>query len=245
MLIIGAGGYAKELLEIFHQKGIAEHLAFYDDVNTESGPLLYNRFPILKNEAEVKKFFTTHGCEFTIGIGNPGLRNKMYNKFTALNGIFTSVISSKACIGSFEVKIGEGCNILDGATFSNSSEAGMGCIAYYNSIITHDCKLGNFVQLSPGATILGGAVINDFALIGSNATILAKLNIGKSAFIAAGALITKSVPDYTLMVGNPARRAGWISEYGDKLVFNDMGVATCKISLDKYHLENENVKKLS
>ncbi len=244
MLIVGAGGFARELLEIFQQKGIADQVGFYDDVNQNTGKLLFDRFPILKNEAQAKDFFSAHGNAFTIGIGNPALRYKMHQKFEGLGGKLNSVISSKACLGSFDVSIGEGCNILDGATFSNSTSAGIGCIVYYNSIITHDCSLGKFAQLSPGATLLGGAKVDDFTVVGSNATILPNVTVGKHAMIGAASVVTKHIPDFALMIGNPARRMGWVSEFGYKLLFDKTGFATCEYSGDKYFLEQDKVVKI-
>lgn len=244
MIIIGAGGFAKELVEIFQQKGTTENIVFYDDVHSNKNEMVFSRFAILRNEEQVKQFFFKNGNQFTIGIGNPMLRHKLYKKFVALGGAFTSVISPKACIGSFEISIGAGCNILDGATFSNCTETGIGCIIYYNAMITHDCTLGNFVQISTGVSVLGSVTIGDFVLIGANATILPKLHIGKNAVIAAGAVITKPVPDYALMVGNPARRTGWISEYGEKLLFGTDGNAVCKASGEKYRLHNDMVEKI-
>ncbi len=72
--------------------------------------------------------------------------------------------------------------------------------------------------------------------IGANATIVCGHNIGKYAFIGAGAVVTKDVPDYALMVGNPARQKGWMSEYGEKLEFNDQGNATCPGNGETYRL---------
>ncbi|MDN3686522.1 acyltransferase [Cyclobacterium jeungdonense] len=82
------------------------------------------------------------------------------------------------------------------------------------------------------------------ATIGANATIVCGYNIGKYAFIGAGAVITKSVPAYALMVGNPAKQIGWMSEYGHRLNFNQQGEAICKESKEKYILENNQVKKI-
>jgi sugar O-acyltransferase (sialic acid O-acetyltransferase NeuD family) len=245
MVIIGAGGFAKELVEIFQQKGQINDVAFYDDVSPLPPKMLFNRFPVLKNEAQIKEFFLQNGSEFTIGIGNPVLRYRLYQKFVALGGILTSVISPKASIGSFEVGIGIGSIVLDGAIFSNCTEAGMGCIVYYNTIITHDCKIGNFVQISPCVSLLGAVVINDFVFIGGNSIILPKLSIGKYAVIGAAAVVTKNVPDYAVMVGNPSRRIGWVSEYGDKLIFNNEGNAICKKSEEKYSLQNDTVIKIT
>ena len=79
------------------------------------------------------------------------------------------------------------------------------------------------------------------ATIGANATIVCGHNIGKYAFIGAGAVVTKEVPDYALVVGNPARQTGWMSEYGHRLHFNDDGVAVCPESDQKYKLVNSKV----
>lgn len=81
------------------------------------------------------------------------------------------------------------------------------------------------------------------ASIGANATIVCGHDIGKYAFIGAGAVVTKTVPDYALVIGNPARHAGWMSEYGHRLNFVD-GVAICPESNEKYALNNNQVTKL-
>ena len=79
------------------------------------------------------------------------------------------------------------------------------------------------------------------ATIGANATIICGHNIGKYAFIGAGAVVTKEVPDYALVVGNPARQTGWMSEYGHRLHFNTDGIAICPESNQKYSLVNGKV----
>ncbi len=82
------------------------------------------------------------------------------------------------------------------------------------------------------------------ASIGANATIVCGHNIGAFAFIGAGAVVTKHVPAYALVVGNPARQIGWISEYGHRLEFNAEGIAECLESKEKYQLKNNSVSKL-
>lgn len=83
------------------------------------------------------------------------------------------------------------------------------------------------------------------ASIGANATIICGIEIGTFAFIAAGAVVTKDVPAYALVVGNPARQKGWMSEYGQKLDFDSSGVAFCSESKEKYQLKNGVVSKVS
>lgn len=83
------------------------------------------------------------------------------------------------------------------------------------------------------------------ASIGANATIVCGNDIGEYAFIGAGAVVTKDVPAYALLVGNPARQTGWMSEYGHKLKFDNQGIATCPESNQQYKLENNKVSKIN
>lgn len=80
--------------------------------------------------------------------------------------------------------------------------------------------------------------------IGANSTIVCGNTIGKYAFVGAGAVVTKDVADYALVVGNPAKQVGWVSEYGHKLEFDKKGFAICKESKLEYQLDNNTVKKL-
>jgi UDP-2-acetamido-3-amino-2,3-dideoxy-glucuronate N-acetyltransferase len=82
------------------------------------------------------------------------------------------------------------------------------------------------------------------ATIGANATIVCGYDIGRYAFIGAGAVVTKNVPDYALVVGNPAKQTGWMSEYGHKLKFDKEGIARCEESEGKYQLVNGKVNKI-
>lgn len=83
------------------------------------------------------------------------------------------------------------------------------------------------------------------ATIGANATIVCGHDIGEYAFIGAGAVVTKTVKAYALMVGNPARQIGWMSEFGHRLEFDENGIAICPESNEKYKIENDEVKKIS
>ena len=82
------------------------------------------------------------------------------------------------------------------------------------------------------------------ATIGANATIVCGHDIGEFAFIGAGAVVTKEIPAYALVVGNPAKQIGWMSEFGQRLHFDENGIAICSESNEKYQLKDKCVKKI-
>ena len=86
-------------------------------------------------------------------------------------------------------------------------------------------------------------IVRKGASIGANATIVCGHNIGKFAFIGAGAVVTKTIPDYALVVGNPARQVGWMSEFGHRLEFDNNNEAVCLESKAVYILKNNTVRK--
>ena len=87
-------------------------------------------------------------------------------------------------------------------------------------------------------------IVRKGASIGANATIVCGNEIGEYALIGAGSVVTKNVKPYALMVGNPARQIGWVSENGQKLKFDEKGIAICPETKQSYRLENNIVKKI-
>ncbi len=205
MIIIGAKGLAKEVLEILHQNNQLEGLAFYDDLNHDFPDFLYGRFPILKNEKEAIEHFQNYGYNFTIGIGGPLLRKKMHDKFVSLGGVLSSTISRFSDIGSYGVIIGAGSNVLSGAILSNDVTIGKSNIIYYNAVITHDVITGDYVEISPGVKLLGRCSVGDFSSIGCNSVVLPDVKVGKNVIVGAGAVVIKDLPDNCVAVGVPAK----------------------------------------
>jgi UDP-2-acetamido-3-amino-2,3-dideoxy-glucuronate N-acetyltransferase len=87
-------------------------------------------------------------------------------------------------------------------------------------------------------------IVKKGASIGANATIVCGHDIGAFAFIGAGAVVTKNVPDYALLVGNPAKQIGWVSEYGHRLNFDENGLAVCPETGQEYLKSNNEVKRI-
>ncbi|MNQ59060.1 putative acetyltransferase EpsM [compost metagenome] len=205
MLVVGARGFAKEVLEVVHQLNQLDHLVFYDDVNNDAPESLFGQFPVLRTLEDAHDYFERIDNRFSIGIGNPVLRKKMYDVFSSLGGEFVSTISPLAYIGSYDVEIGLGSTILPGVIFSNSVKLGKGCLIYYNSIVTHDCVVGDFVEMSPRVTVLGRCEIGSYTQLGANCTVLPNIKIGENVIVGAGTIVTKNIPDNCMVVGVPGK----------------------------------------
>ena len=204
MIIIGAKGFAKEVLEVLQQLNSLQNVAFYDDVN-EIGDTLYGAFPILKNENQVRAFFKSDGNEFTIGIGKPKYRYLMCKKFENWGGKLAATISPFSHIGHFGNAIESGVNIMTGTVITNDVTIGKAVLINLNCTVGHDAVIAEFVELCPGVHISGNCKIGKLTFIGTNATVLPNITIGKNVIVGAGALVTKDLPDNVLVMGSPAK----------------------------------------
>ena len=143
------------------------------------------------------------------------------------------VISPEVRIGN-RVKIQNNVSVYTGVICED--DVFLGPSAVFTNVINPRSAIIRKDEYKP-------TLVQKGATIGANATIVCGISIGRFAFIGAGAVVTKNIPDYALVVGNPARQTGWMSEYGHKLKFNAEGVAVCPESQDKYKLENGKVSK--
>lgn len=205
MLIIGAKGFAKEVLEICHQNNDLDNLCFYDDVNMDLPQILYNKFQVLKSADEAKEYFKTVDNRFTIGIGNPALRKMLFKKFADLGGQFTSSIACNSSIGHYGNTIEDGCNIMQKTILTNDIKVGKGVLINQMTSIGHDVALGDFVEICPSVSVSGNCEIGELSFIGTNAVILPQVKIGKNVVIGASAVVTQDIPDNCTAVGVPAK----------------------------------------
>jgi len=205
MIVAGAKGLAKELLEIFAQNDDLGNLWFFDNVSPVSTDLLFNRFTILRTFSQAREIFERTGdTSFCLGLGNPLFRQRLAHEFLKIGGKLTSVISRNSDIGSFGTTLGTGCCVLSGVVITASVTIGEGCLINPNVTISHDSELGKFVEVSPGANITGNCSVGDYSFIGSNAVILPKVRLGKNVTVGAGAVVTREVPDNCVVAGVPA-----------------------------------------
>ncbi len=183
----------------------------------------------------------------------------------------TAVIDENCRIGA-GTKIWHFCHIMPDCTIGQNCNLGQNVVVSPGVILGDNVKVQNNVSIYTGVVceddvFLGPSMVftnvinprsavnrrdqyaktlvKKGASIGANATIVCGNNIGKFAFVGAGAVVTKEVPDYALVVGNPSRQTGWMSEYGHKLKFDANGLATCPESRQEYQLIGHTVKRIS
>lgn len=159
-----------------------------------------------------------------------------------------------------DCKIGNNCNfgqnvvVSPGVVLGNNVKVQNNVSIYTGVICEDDVFLGPSMVftnvINPRSAVnrrneYARTLVKKGASIGANATIVCGNDIGKFAFIGAGAVVTKEIPDYALVVGNPSRQIGWMSEYGHRLEFDEKGLAECPESGQKYELKEGNVKRIS
>jgi UDP-2-acetamido-3-amino-2,3-dideoxy-glucuronate N-acetyltransferase len=182
----------------------------------------------------------------------------------------TAVIDEGCTIGE-GVKIWHFSHIMPGCVIGNNCNLGQNVVVSPGVTLGENVKVQNNVSIYTGViceddVFLGPSmvftnvinprsaiarkdeykktIVKKGASIGANATIVCGNNIGEYAFIGAGAVVTKEVPAYALVVGNPSKQIGWISEYGHRLQFDASGKAVCSESNEQYQLINNKVSKV-
>lgn len=182
----------------------------------------------------------------------------------------TAVIDDNCKIGE-GTKIWHFSHVMSNCTIGENCNIGQNVVVSPEVILGKNVKIQNNVSLYTGViceddVFLGPSmvftnitnprsavirkssyettIVKKGASIGANATIVCGHNIGEFAFIGAGAVVTKEVKAYALVVGNPAKQIGWMSEFGHRLEFDASGMAVCSESKETYKLENEKVIKL-
>lgn len=182
----------------------------------------------------------------------------------------TAVVDSGAHIGE-GTKIWHFSHIMTNSKLGNNCNIGQNVVISPEVVLGKNVKVQNNVSIYTGVTceddvFLGPScvftnvtnprsgvnrrgeysktLVKKGASIGANATIVCGHDIGRFAFIGAGAVVTKTVPDYALVVGNPSRQIGWMSEYGHRLNFNENNRAICEESKQEYVLSNDQVRRL-
>lgn len=182
-----------------------------------------------------------------------------------------SAVIDEGCQIGDGTKIWHFTHIMSNSTIGENCNIGQNCVISPDVVLGNNVKVQNNVSIYTGViceddVFLGPSMVFTNVLnprsainrkseyqktivkkgvsIGANATIVCGVELGNYSFIGAGAVITKSVKPFALVIGNPARHVGWMSEFGHQLYFDSSNIAVCPESNEKYKIENNNVNKI-
>ncbi len=183
-----------------------------------------------------------------------------------------SAVIDEGCHIGEGTKIWHFSHIMQGSTLGENCNIGQNVVISPQVILGNNVKVQNNVSVYTGVTCEDDVFLGPSAVftnvvnprsavnrrnaylptrvekgvtVGANATIVCGITLGRYSFIGAGAVVTKNVKPYALIIGNPGRQAGWMSEYGHKLEFDSEGRASCSESGQQYRLQNGSVEKIS
>lgn len=204
VLILGAGGHAKVLIEALLQSGAT--LAGMTDPDPDLVGKKVLEVPVLGGDEVVGDFPQTE-ILLVNGLGSIGVpvaRKGLFERFKAMGYRFATVIHPSAILAS-DVKLEEGVQVMAGVVIQPGCRIGCNAIINTRASVDHDCIIGSNVHVAPGVTLSGGVCIEDVAHIGTGATIVQGINIGTYSVVGAGSVVIRDVNNSTSVVGVPAK----------------------------------------
>lgn len=205
IILLGGGGHCKSVIDTIVDSKLYEIVGIID-LKQNIGQCI-NDIKIIDSDENLIKYKEAgiDNIFITVGsIGNPSIRINLYDLVKKI-GFKMPVIIDVSAIVSKDSIIGCGTFIGKGAIINTKAVIGSNCIINTGSIIEHDCSIGDFVHISPGATLCGGVKICKNTHIGASSTIIQYKNIGENVIIGAGSVVTKDIRSNVKAYGNPCK----------------------------------------
>ncbi len=207
VMIWGGKGHARVLRPILEDAGYRVVLVF--DQNP-AVPAPFTDIPFLTEERALDEWVATrpsNSLGFVIAVGgeNGRERCRLAQSLVQRGVEPVSAIHQRSWVARSAL-LGAGCHVLAMAAVCVDARLGVQCIVNTNASIDHECIIGDGVHIMPGATLAGCVEVENFATIGSNATVLPRVRIGEEAVVGAGAVVIDDVPPRARVVGSPAHR---------------------------------------
>ena len=202
VIIIGAGGHAKVLIDCLQLLGIEVLGAL--DKNLNKDTIL--QVPVLGDDVMISEY-PTKDVELVNGIGSVGnmnLRASVFIKYKKLGYDFRTVIHPSAVIARNCI-LGEGVQIMAGAIINTDTKINENVIVNTGSVIDHECVIGKHVHIAPGCTLSGNVRVGDKVHVGTGSKIIQGVVVGSNSLIGAGAVVVNEVLSGTKVIGIPAR----------------------------------------
>ncbi|HVS71832.1 MAG TPA: acetyltransferase [Phycisphaerae bacterium] len=204
VVVYGAGGQARVLLELMDRAGICPLAGLVDDNPALTGAKI-DGLPVLGTVEKLTGYIRVYRIHrAVIAMGDNSLRKKFAEHARSL-GLRLPVLIHPNAYVSPTAQLGEGTVVMAGAVVSAHCKVGELCIINTRACLDHDCELGDCVHVAPGATLTGNVTVGNETLIGAGSTILPGLIVGDQSIVGAGATVIRDVPSNNTVVGCPAR----------------------------------------
>lgn len=194
MIIVGTGGLGKEVLSILLKDQYSGNILFYDE-NPDGPDYIFEKIKVVKKAQELKDYIKKVDSRFIVGIGQPRIREKLTQKLISWGGQNSSVISMQSALSLLN-NYPAGTIAEPFCAVSHGLQMGEGCALHVHSSIGHAAKIGKYVNVGPGAAIIGPIEIGDYSYISAHAVVLPNIHIGKNVLIGAGCVVRNDVPDF-------------------------------------------------
>ena len=199
LIIIGAGGYAKSVLDSVDHMNF-RMIGFIDDIKPKG--TMHQGYPVLGDTLDCLDH--PEECVYFVAIGNNRQRKVWYDKLKACNLSLINVIDKSALV-SRAATLGEGCFIGKLAILNRGSAVGDNCVINTRALVEHGCQIKSHVNISTNATLNGDVVCEDGSFVGSGSVVNGQLTIGEWALVGSGAVVVRDVKPRTTVVGVPAK----------------------------------------
>jgi UDP-perosamine 4-acetyltransferase len=205
VIVIGAGGHARVLIDALQRAGVPVLCA------TDVDPLKRGQSVLGVPIAGDDETIATHSpgtVLLAIGLGAVGkddARRAAFERFARDGYRFATVIHPAAVVAA-DVTLLDGAQVMAGAVVQTGSRIGRNAIVNTGACVDHDCRVGDHAHIAPGAMLSGSVEIGDGTLVGTGACVIQSVRVGAGSIVAAGAVVVRDVPDRACVMGIPARR---------------------------------------
>jgi sugar O-acyltransferase (sialic acid O-acetyltransferase NeuD family) len=200
LVVWGAGGHGKVVLDLARCAGRFERILFVDDDTTKAGVPFCNCTVVSPNG----NLPGLARYEFVVAVGDNRQRVDCFRRAQAAGLSATKLIHPRAVVAS-SASVGPGTVIMAGAIVNAAAVIGKNCIINTAAVVEHDCRIGDHVHISPRVVIGGRVHVEAFAHIGIGAIVLSGATVGEEATVGAGAVVLKKAPAHCTVVGVPAK----------------------------------------
>ncbi len=205
ILLIGAGGHCKSVLDILINSKNYDEIGIIDN-NVEVGYKVLNT-PVIGSDDKLVEFFE-NGFNFAFiaigSIGNPSIRIRIYNELKSIGFIIPNIIDPTAIVSDY-ITIEDGVFVGKGAIINTDARIGKGAIINTGALIEHECSIGDFTHISPSVVLCGNVSVGNNTHIGANTVVRQSIEIGSNVLVGIGSTVVNNIENDVVAYGNPCK----------------------------------------